>query len=136
MIPSSTLSHLCERLLRLVPHGQAKSFILWKTDSRADGDLRPRNRVDYHPKGRAYAVPKNCCNSSRVSSGRSSWRKWPQSRLRPVTVEAAFARQVARTSHNGPTVPLAPTAREPEPRSCFPHGHLLRPSQVRYPPRL
>jgi hypothetical protein len=61
MIPSSTLSHLCERLLRLVPHGQAKSFILWKTDSRADGDLRPRNRVDYHPKGRAYAVPKNCC---------------------------------------------------------------------------
>jgi hypothetical protein len=50
-----------------------------------------------------YAVAKNCCNSSKVSSGRSSWRKWPQSRLRPLTVEAAFARQVARTSHNGPT---------------------------------
>jgi hypothetical protein len=57
---------------------------------------------------RPYTMPKKCSSSSKVSSGRSSCRKWLQSRLRPVTVGAAFARQVARTCHTGPTVPFAP----------------------------
>jgi hypothetical protein len=54
--------------------------------------------VRLEPDKRPYTVPKKCCSSTKVSSGRSSCRKWPQSRLCPVTVEAAFARQVARTS--------------------------------------
>src|SRR4029077_1031803 len=56
----------------------------------------------------SYTAPKKFCSSSRVSSGRSSCRKWPQSRLCPVTVEVAFARQVARMSHSCPTVFFAP----------------------------